>query len=255
MKNTSKFLLLFFLLYTFWSCTDKLEVQKISGENIKIDQSLNEDDAINAFIEPYKSSIEKEMNTPLSYTPKAMFKNDTPYNTAIGNMMADAVFELANPVFFNRYQDSIDAVLLNHGGIRAGISKGTITTQTAYNIMPFENMVVVAKLKGSQVNALCQYLARAKRANPISNLQVSVDKDWNLKACSIGGKDIEISESYYIATSDYLVNVGDNMSFFKQADTIYSIDYKLRNLFIDYFKTKDTIKAQADDRFNKVSYE
>ncbi len=252
MKNTPRFLLLFFLLYTVWSCTDKLDVQKISGENIKIEQSLDEDEEINAFIEPYKTSIEKEMNSPLSYTPKAMFKNDTPYNTAIGNMMADAVFELGNPVFYQRFQDSIDGVLLNHGGIRAGINKGEITTRTAYNIMPFENMVVVAKLKGNQVKKMFQYLSKAKRAHPMSNLSIAVDENWDLKAYSIDGEAVEISEYYYIATSDYLVNGGDNMNFFQKADTIYSIDYKLRNLFIDYFKSKDTIMAKADNRFQMI---
>lgn len=247
-----KTLSLIVVVFLFLGCRDNIQLQKVSGENIKIDENLPEVDSINEFIEPYKSSIDDEMNKSLSYTPNAMFKNDTPYNTAIGNMMADAVFEIANPIFYQRFQDSIDGVLLNHGGIRAGINKGEITTRTAYNIMPFENMVVVVKLKGNQVKEMFQYLSRAKRAHPISNLSIAVDENWNLKAYSIGGKKIEISDYYYIATSDYLVNGGDNMNFFQKADTIYSIDYKLRNLFIDYFKTKDTIKAQADNRFQMI---
>jgi 2',3'-cyclic-nucleotide 2'-phosphodiesterase (5'-nucleotidase family) len=255
MKTLCNSLILLFIFSCFWSCKDKLEVQKVSGENIEINDSISDYAAINEFIEPYKSSIEDEMDKPLSYTPKAMFKSDTPYNTAIGNMMADAVYELANPVFFNRIKDSIDGVLLNYGGIRAGISKGVITTETAYNIMPFENMVVVAKLKGTQINEMFQYLSKSKKAQPISNISVAVDKDWNLKEYSIGNKEIEASKYYYIATSDYLANGGDNMDFFQKADTVYQTDYKLRNLFIDYFKKHDTINAKADNRFQKLSYE
>jgi 5'-nucleotidase len=231
------------------ACKDQLEVEKISGQNIKIEDQLPKNESINDFIEPYKTSIEDEMNKPLSYTPVAMFKNDTPYNTAIGNMMADAVFEMANPIFYQRNQDSIDAVLLNHGGIRAGINKGIITTETAYNVMPFENMVVVARLKGAQVKEMFQYLSRAKRAHPISNMSISVDEDWNLKNYQIANKTVESSKYYNIATSDYLVNGGDNMNFFQKADTIYPTDYKIRSLLIDYFASHDTIHSKADKRF------
>lgn len=243
------------MVISFWSCKDKLKVQKISAEQIKIDDAISDNAEINDFIEPYKSSIEDEMNKPLSYSPKAMFKSDSPYNTAIGNMMADAVFEMANPVFIKRQNDSIDAVLLNYGGIRAGINKGVITTETAYNIMPFENMVVVAKLKGAQVIEMFHYLSQTKKAQPISNLFIAVDKDWNLEDFTIGDNEVEISKYYYIATSDYLANGGDNMNFFQKSDTIYQVDYKLRNLFIDYFIKHDTINPKADNRFIKISYE
>jgi 2',3'-cyclic-nucleotide 2'-phosphodiesterase (5'-nucleotidase family) len=250
-------LITLFTFFNFLSCKDPSEgqsvhVKKIKGENIQIDRSISGHEELNSIIHPYRSSIEGEMNKALSYSVNSMFKNDTPYNTAIGNMMADAVFEMANPIFYQRNQDSIDAVLLNHGGIRAGINKGVITTRTAYQIMPFENMVVVAKLKGENVIEMFQYLAKAKRAHPISNMSISVDDEWKLKQYSLAGKKIETSNYYYIATSDYLVNGGDNMNFFQKADTIYQIDYKLRNLLIDYFKKNDTIQPKADDRFKKI---
>ena len=42
-----------------------------------------------------------------------------------------------------------DIVLLNNGGIRSIISKGPISEKTAFELMPFENSIVVVKLKGS----------------------------------------------------------------------------------------------------------
>jgi hypothetical protein len=45
---------------------------------------------------------------------------------------------------------------------------------------------------------------------------------------------------YYVGTNDYLSNGGDNMSFRKGIQT-YDLDYKLRNILIDYFKEVDTI--------------
>jgi 5'-nucleotidase len=255
MNNLLKVCLLCLFIGQLQSCQNEPNLQKIKAENIQIESGLEESEALNAFIKPYRSSIEGEMNKPLSYSPKAMFKNDTPYNTAIGNLMADAVLDMANPVFKSRHGASIDAVLLNHGSIRAGINKGIVTTRTAYNIMPFENKVVVAKLRGDQVKAMFEYLAKAKRAHPIANMNIVVDDNWNLKSYTINGKTVDNSQNYHIATSDYLVNGGDNMNFFQKADSIYQTDYKVRNVLIDYFKKTDTLKAKADQRFKNIHHE
>ena len=52
---------------------------------------------------------------------------------------------------------------------------------------------------------------------------------------------LEENKTYYVATSDYLANGGDNMIFFRDSKIKYDLDYKIRNLFIDYFKEIDTI--------------
>jgi hypothetical protein len=44
-----------------------------------------------------------------------------------------------------------------------------------------------------------------------------------------------------VATSDYLANGGDNMTFFKESKIKFDIEYKLRNMLIDYFKKVDIL--------------
>ena len=39
------------------------------------------------------------------------------------------------------------------------------------------------------------------------------------------------------------------MRFFKTNDTVYSLDYKIRNAMIDYFSKVDTIRTVIDNRF------
>ena len=41
------------------------------------------------------------------------------------------------------------------------------------------------------------------------------------------------------------------MDFFKKSDTLYVLDYKIRNALIDYFTETDTINPVIDDRFIK----
>jgi len=241
-----------FAVAVLMSCQNQPELVKMKGKQIAIDSTIKKETSLEEFIKPYRNAIQDEMNRPLSYTKKAMFKTDHPLNTAIGNMMADAVYDMANPVFVKRHQDSIDAVLLNYGGIRSGINKGVITTRTAYNIMPFENMVVVAELDAESVRAMVNYLAKNQVAHPISNMQLRLKSNAEVLDFKMNAKVLKENETYLIATSDYLLQGGDNMNFFKEAKTVYDIDYKLRNLFIDYFKKQDTIFATSDQRFVKI---
>ncbi len=245
-------LYIFCLVGLLMSCQNQPELVKIKGQQMAIDSNLTKENSLDEYIEPYRNAIQEEMNRPLSYTNKAMFKSDNPLNTAIGNMMADAVFEMANPIFKSRHKDSIDGVLLNYGGIRSGINQGVISTRTAYNIMPFENMVVVAELDAESIKAMINYLAKNQVAHPISNIQLRIKNNSEILDFKINGKPINDDKTYLIATSDYLLQGGDNMNFFKNAKQVYSLDYKLRNLFIDYFIKHDTISATADQRFIKI---
>ena len=167
--------------------------------------------------------------------------------------MADAVLEESNPIFESRTGETIDMVLLNHGGIRAILSKGNITTRTAYEIMPFENSVVVTKLKGTYVNELIAYLQKAKRAHPIAGLSIKLGDNYELLEAKIDGENIDETKTYNVATNDYLYSGGDSMDFFQKSDTLYILDYKIRNVLIDYFTKKDTINPVIDNRFIKTN--
>lgn len=192
------------------------------------------------------------MSKVLSYAPKTYHKKDGDLNTTIGNLMAHIVMEEGNPIFYERTGKTIDMVLLNHGGIRAPINKGNITTETAFQVMPFENSIVVVALKGQQVNSLVYYLSKAKKAHPIEGMKITINKNYNVVEALVNNQTIDKDKIYYVATNDYLYNGGDNMTFFKTNDTIYTLDYKIRNAMIDYFKKVDTINPTIDDRFTQT---
>ena len=42
------------------------------------------------------------------------------------------------------------------------------------------------------------------------------------------------------------------MRFFKPNDSVYYLDYKIRNAMIDYFKKADTINPKIDNRFTQT---
>lgn len=246
------YILICFFLLILNSCKQENNLYKIEGKQITILDSLETNPDIEAFIKPYREHVEKDLDSVLSYAVNTYSKTDGEFNTAIGNLMADAVYEEANPIFKNRTGHDIDIVLLNHGGIRSIISKGNVTTKTAYEVMPFENAVVVVELKGQQVLEMINYLAKAKRAHPISGIKLILDKDFKVKSATIKSQPIDMNKTYFVATNDYLYLGGDNMSFLKTNDSLYNLDYKIRNVLIDYFKKKDTLNPKIDDRFIQI---
>jgi len=242
----------FLVLLAFNCKQETIILTKIEGKLIPVTDTLNTNLEIEAFIKPYQEHVEANLDSVLSYAVDTYSKSDGEFNTAVGNFMADVVYEQSNPVFKNRTGHDIDMVILNHGGIRSIISKGNITTRTAYEIMPFENNIVVVALKGTNINALVDYLVNAKRAHPFSNFKLTLDGDFNPIESLINGEKVDTTKTYYVATNDYLYSGGDNMTFLKPNDSLYDLNYKIRNALIDYFKKTDTINPVIDDRFIQI---
>lgn len=247
-----KFIALLAVFLAFSCAKEKQDVSRIEGKRININDSITANQEIEAYIQPFRDRIQEDMQKVLSYAPKDLHKRDGEFETTIGNLMADFVKSQSEPVYKKRTGKSIDLCLLNHGGIRAPIGKGPITTQTAFNVMPFENSIVVAELTSENIKALVDYLAKAKRAHPIAGLTIKLNSDFTVNEALINGKPIEDGKTYTVVTSDYLQHGGDRMYFFKDPVTLEVLDYKIRNAMIDYFKTVDTIPAKLDGRFVKL---
>lgn len=244
--------LLIFAL-TVVSCHQENHLTRIEGKRLEINDSLASVESIDSFIAPYRAKVNENLDEVISYAMDTYSKRDGELNTAIGNFMADLVYEEGNPIFKSRTGKDIDMVLLNHGGIRAIISKGPITQRTAFEVMPFENSIVVVELKGTFVNELVTYLEEAKRAHPIAGLKLTIGPDDKIKEATINGMAIDTSKIYNVATNDYLYYGGDRMTFLAKADSLHILDYKIRNAMIDHFNKYDTINPVKDDRFIKIN--
>ena len=247
-----KLVLIIGFISLIFSCENSKQLVNINAENRIIAEGLPSNKDIEAVIDPYKINLDKSMTKILSYSTATYSKNDGNYNTAIGNLMADAIMELSNPIFKSRTGKNLDMVLLNHGGIRSVLSKGNITTRTAYSLMPFENSVIVVALKGTVIMEMTSYLKEFGKPHPISGLELVLNSDNTYNTILIGGEPVEMEKTYHIATNDYLYKGGDQMYFLKKSDTLYDLNYKIRTVLIDYFKTYDTLSPTKDQRFIKL---
>lgn len=235
------------------SCRESVpKLRNIEGQRIQINYASIAKDSVENVIAPYRNRINEVLDSVLAYAPKAISKTDGTLNSTAGNLLADIVMQEVNPVFAARTGKQIDFVLLNFGSIRSVISQGDVTERTAYEVMPFENSIVIAELDGKAIRAMVSFLTKSSVAHPISGIQVIVDKNKSLQAVNIQGKPFDENRTYYVATSDYLVTGGDKMDFFKEYITLTDSDYLVRNILIDYFKKIDTLRAATDDRFLQI---
>lgn len=224
--------------------------QQNRGHNIEINQQILSDSSIVKYYQPFKKNLEESLiNTPISYSSETYKKNDGELNSTLSNLFADATYEMSNPVFNKMSGKNIDIVLLNNGGIRSIISKGNISEKTAFELMPFENSIVVLELSGLSIIKMIDYLRKVKLQHPISGLQITLNNDYSVNEVKINGVSIENEKKYYVATTDYLLEGGDKMYFLAETTKTTDINYKMRDILIDYFKKYDTLKLKSDNRF------
>lgn len=246
-----RFILLIFTTLLVFSCKNEPQhLVKVEGKLLPITEEIQGVQEIEDFIKPYKEKVESEMNTVLSFTSKDLVRTDGELESSLGNLMADLCYQRANPVFNARTNKNIDFAMFNYGGIRAGITKGEIKTQNAFQLMPFENNLVVVELTGEKMLDLANYLLNAKKAHPISEHVKAIIENDKIDF-KINNKSIDNNKTYFVLTSDYLQNGGDSMNFFKNPVELHKLDYKVRNAIIDYFKEIDTVKVELDGRFIK----
>ncbi len=250
LKKYQRFQYHFVLLLTFLtsiSCAEKKYiVTKIEGKQLSVSETYTLTTDIEEFVKPYRENIDKDLNTILAYSPNTLDKSGV-WQSTIGNLQADITLEAANRIFESRTGKKVDICLLNNGGIRSIISKGNITTRTGFELMPFENNLVVTELKGSTILEMVKYFIHEKKPHPLAGLTFRI-VNGNPEQIKIGSKNLDLNKIYYVATNDYLYNGGDRMNFFSQSINLYDLDYKIRNVWIDYFKKTDTIPLINDIR-------
>ena len=247
-NDVFKLFVIFLTLLFVVSCSKQnYQVTKIAGKRIPITEKENQVAEIENFIKPYREHINKDLDSILAYCPVTLDKTGK-WQSTIGNLMADVSLMRGNLVFEARESKKIDICLLNSGGIRSILPKGNITARNAFEIMPFENSMVVIALKGEQINEMVDFLISDKKAHPLAGITFTIDKNDQSKNILVQGKPLQKETIYYVGTNDYLSDGGDNMNFFKKALQKYDLDYKLRNILIDYFKQVDTIPVITDVR-------
>ena len=216
--------------------------------NTPVDQTFFNDPVSDSIIKPYKTELDEKMNIVLN-TANEDLEVGRP-ESKLGNLVSDLSIEVAKSYYKPLDNKSIDFCLLNKGGLRTSIPQGPITLGLVYQVMPFENELVVVTLSPEKVTELFDYLAK-KGGEPISHASMGIKDDKAINVL-INGQPIEIDRNYKVLTSDYLARGGDKMNFFLDPIAYEMAGIKLRDAIIVYFEKmaikNQTIEAKIEGR-------
>lgn len=240
-KSQNVFWLLL-ILVTAFSCTKQVYPADIDTSYYRINKRNKSDKELDALIKPYKEQLDAKMNTVIAYNEKEMTKARP--NSSLGNWFADALLEEAEYV----YKKDIDISMQNYGGIRVPFLKqGDITVGNIYELMPFDNKLVILTMDGKLLQQLVDRIVE-KGGWPISSSLRFMMDGQVAKEVYINDKLLDLSKSYTVAIADYIANGGDKCFFLDQAQR-EDKDVMIRDLIIDHLKRKPEgeNRLQADE--------
>ncbi len=140
----------------FYSCSPKTwQVVEATSVKIPIDSTTEKfaDKEYEAALQPVKERIDAEMAVVIGYSAENMrsFAPESP----LSNFCAD-VFRRAASDFLHQ---EVDVSVVNLGGLRTEIPAGNITIRNIYELMPFENELVILWVRGDKLIQLFQFFA------------------------------------------------------------------------------------------------
>ncbi len=210
------------------SCGRQYSLQDCEVSSIQITDSLAQAHDISALIAPYKQKMETEMNEVLVFSNHQMEKAQP--ESLLGNFLSKLIQEKCGDYM----GQPIDFGIVNYGGIRIpSLPAGEITKGKVFELMPFDNFLVVLTINGETVNQLANHMA-AVGGWPVSGIRFKI----------VGGKATEIlinqkpvvnDKKYTLAITDYLADGGDKLDFLVDKPR-YSTGVFMRDAIIEYLK-------------------
>lgn len=215
------------LLCLFITNDIKSQNISVSYSGYPIDGNTKKDSTMTGFLSGYRDNVSKSMGTVIGFSVSGLTKHQP--ESGLGNFMADAVKTMGEQVF----NLPIDAAFINYGGVRSYIPKGDVTLGTIFELMPFDNFLVIQKVKGDSLLLFLNHIA-SRNGWPLSGITMGI-KDKMAVDVLVNGKPLSTDSTYTIANSDYIVNGGDNTNMLKVFPQI-TRGYLIRDALIAYVK-------------------
>ena len=237
-------------LLCFVSCQQtRWQITQAASSKIPIDNTL--DSIANkeylAYLQIYKQKLDDELNFVIGQSSVVM--TVTRPESLLSNFSADMLREVAAQTL----DTTIDIAIVNVGGLRTQLPEGDITRRNIFELMPFDNELVVLWLKGDKLAELMDVIASIGGEGISNDVKMGI-KDRKIAHIAIGGKPIDREKLYAIATSDYLAGGNDRLVQLAQYEKRVDTGLKLRDVYIDYITSQTKKGKQITAKLDKRIY-
>ncbi len=241
MQNTKILLLFLSILLTLGACNPSQSLKSVT--DLYDGSKIESDPAIDKMLAPYKKDLMQEMNQEIGTASQQLLKERP--ESALGNFVADAILETARGL----YDKEIHFGLPNYGGLRVPyLNEGAITKGEIFELMPFDNLLVVLTIDGKMVEKLFTHII-IKEGWPLSKgVKIEADTINNQHRFFINEEEVKPNETYRFCVSDYIANGGDDCDFLKDQQRD-ELDILFRDAIMEYVKKQKSIDANIEGRF------
>jgi 5'-nucleotidase/UDP-sugar diphosphatase len=173
--------------------------------------------------------------------------------TALGNLVTDANVWYFKTVF----NQDIDFAFHNGGNIRAALPKGPITQESVLTLLPFENYLFIASLKGSAIIELFNFIGAIPQGAGgfpqfSGEVRFTIDKtagqdNGAVRDLTIGGVPVDPDRTYRFCTNDYLLGGGDGYAVLTRSENPFNTSLLLSYVVTEYIKAQGGIISPVLD--------
>lgn len=219
-------------------------VTAITGKRIEVTKQLDGklSQRIMDVIAPYKASVDSIVAPVLGQSEMAMSSGRP--ESLLGNWAADVMVEQCRRTFGTKP----DMGIVNVGGLRNKMPKGTVRRGDIMLISPFENTLTMVTMKGADLLELMQNIAAVGGEAVSHEVQMHITPEGKLVSVLISGKAINPKKNYRIATIDYLAEGNDKMYAFKKAAQKKTSKVLAREAMMQSVQSHGTISSRMEGR-------
>ncbi len=232
-----KLVFLFFLIGAgLTACSYHLQVK---GLKQNIDDSSKNSVEMDSLIAPYRREMLREFGMVIGETTTDLVVGRP--NSSLGFWLCDELIKKGKDSSF--FQNEPLVAFINIGGLRADLPKGEITVGDIYKVMPFDNRMVFLKLSLDKIPEMEAYL-KEKGGEPIGGFKLEKGK-------LVFPDNLAKEKNYFwVVTSDFLANGGDNMFFFNNPLQRFDTTILFRDFIINAVKKQQKITFYPEERIN-----
>ena len=222
-------------------------------KSVTVGKSYEEDKNLIVNLRKYQEKVDKLLSEVVGkstgdYVVTSVRKEQTP----IGDLVCDAMKNATK-------EFGVDFAITNSGGIRADLLRGGVTKKSIYEVLPFDNTIVVVKMSGYDLLTLFNYIAKIKQGSGAfpqvsDGVEFTINfRDQIFQDIKINGTPIDFAkEDYKVAINSYMLEGGDGYEMFSKSSDIYDTAKYQRDALIDYIKEHKTITPIITERIKLI---
>ena len=235
-----------FLLFIFLLCSCKtftLSEKKVNY--YQMDSTAATDKEVVALIAPYKHQMEAEMDQVIGQA--AVDLENLQPEGPMGNFVADAIMNISS----KKTDFQIDCAISNFSGLRIPVlAAGPITRGQIFELMPFDNLLVVMELDGNTTLEYFNHIAKEGGWSVSAEIKMGIENGIATYV-AINNQPLAADKTYHILTSDYLANGGNDCDFLADQPRI-DTGILLRDALIEFIQQENAkgqpISAKIEGR-------